>query len=234
MKAILLSLAMVCLGINLTAQFEQKEWHYGPQVGLTQSSMTQVKETIIRPVHPVETYTTTIGKTTGYSAGMFFHYHFEDSKFALHPEIEFSTTGSLFSYSDINELAYEMKFTYTYMSIAPKINIYLAKGFNLLVGPKLGFIVDDSNLQYLSNMPELGPDLQIQSSLREVLKGKNNFSFSISFGYDFPFGLMVKAGYDFGLKDTLETLANGFYFTEQRNSTQATFITLGYAIPFYK
>ena len=53
-------------------------------------------------------------------------------------------------------------------------------------------------------------------------------------GYDTPFGLSVNVKWTYGISDALETLANGFYFIENKNATSSFQMTLGYAIPFFK
>ena len=110
---------------------------------------------------------------------------------------------------------------------------YLVGGLNISVAPQLNLIINKSKLTYVSNQPDLGPDLQIQQSLRQVLKGNSIASFSFGIGYDLPFGLYTDLSYIIGITDSIETLANGFYFIENQNRLSAYKITLGYNIPFY-
>jgi len=234
MKTILHTLAILIMASSLQAQFEDKSWYYGIAAGANLSSIGDVRTTIIRDIHPIETFNTSSNRILGYTTSFFLYYRFKDSKFAFQPELTFSSQGGEFLYDDVNELAYALKINYSYMSISPKLKAYFAGGFHIAFGPKLSINLDNSNIKYTSNMPELGPDLQIQQSLREVLKGNNNFALSVGLGYDIPLGLSFHVSYDVGITDALETLANGFFFIENTNNTTALHMTVSYAIPFFK
>lgn len=214
------------------AQLEEKEFYYGFSAGVTKSGMSDVSTTLIRPIFSTDTYSISSSDRLGFTAGAFVYYKFKDSKFAIQPEINYYDGGGLFHYEDNEELSYDISFNYAHLQIAPIIKFYFAKGVHLAVGPQLGMILNRSSLKYTSNMPELGPDLQIQQSLRQVLKGNNNVSFVLGAGYDFTGGLGVNVRYQYGISDAMETLANGFYFIENKNSTNSISATLSYAIPF--
>lgn len=233
MKTVLQLLFIVLCTIQLNAQMEEDRWHYGFKAGTNLSLLGDVQQTIIRPIHPIESYSTSTERSLGYTVGFYLYYKFKKSKFAFLPELEVSSQGGKFNYSDVRELNYQMEFRYAYFSLSPKVKAYLFGGLNLTFGPRLSFNLDRNNLKYTSNMPELGPDLQVQQSLREVLKGNNLFAISVGAGYDFPFGLNVAFSYDVGIIDGLETLANGFFFIENTNATSAMHVTVGYSIPFF-
>ena len=169
----------------------------------------------------------------GIPPGFFLYNRFRNSRFAVQPQISFTARGGDFTYSDIEDLEYSMEFNYQYVDISVLMKVYPAAGFHFAAGPEIGFQVAPTNITYTSNMPELGPDLQIQQSLREVLKGKNDFGVLLGVGYDFEFGLMLELQYRFGITDVIETQANGFNFIENTNRSSSVQFTIGYALPFW-
>ena len=228
----LLLLAMLC-SLGSQAQMEDGEWFYGFKAGFISSQIQDVSTTIIPSFFPQETYKTSIAPRMGFAGSFFLHHRFNKSKLAIQPELSYAQGGGLFNYSDVEELEYTIAFRYSYFSIAPILKINLAYGLNVQVAPRISFSLEENNLAYTSNDPELGPDLQIQQSLREVLKGRNNFNILGGVGYDFPFGLMVNFEYHLGLSDIIETQANGFYFIENKNTSSSYQLSVAWAIPFY-
>ncbi len=215
------------------AQIEDDTWHYGFKGGVNYSQINDIHTTIIPRVFVISTYAASEERRLGFNAAFFVYHRFKRSKFAIQPQLGFSARGGDFSYSDINDLEYLIEFKYQYMDASILMKVYPFGGFHFAVGPEIGFNVAATNLDYTSNMPEVGPDLQIQQSLREVLKGKNDFGILAGFGYDFEFGLMLELQYRFGLTDVIETQANGFNFIENMNRSSSVQFTIGYAIPFF-
>lgn len=213
-------------------QLEDREWYYGFTIGMTQSSIQDIQTSLIRPIFPESTYDARSQKRVGFTGGAFVHYRFKDSRFTIQPEIYYSDMGGRFHYEDVSDLTYDIDLKYSYLQINPNIKFYMMKGFHASLGPQLGLIINRSNLSFVSNQPELGPDLQIQQSLREVLKGNSIVSVALGAGYDLPMGLSINFKYVMGISDSMETLANGFYFIENKNSVTSMQLTVGYAIPF--
>lgn len=230
--ATIVAFFLLSITFSLSAQLEEEEFYYGFSAGATKSSITEISTTLIRPIFPVESYKTALMDKLGFTAGAFVYYKFKDSKFAIQPEINYFDGGGIFHYEDVEDLQYDIQFNYAYLQIAPIIKYYLVNGVHIALGPQLGMVVNRSSLKYTSNQPELGPDLQIQQSLRQVLKGNNNVSLVLGAGFDFPMGLGINVRYQFGISDAMETLANGFYFIENKNPTHAISATISYAIPF--
>lgn len=217
---------------SLLAQFEEDRFHYGFTAGTTYSTIGEIRTTLIRPIFPESSFSTRNGKSIGFTSGVFIYYKFNKSKFAIQPEINYADNGGSFHYEDIDGLEYEIRFKYSYLNISPMLKFYTVHGLYATAGAQLGIVVNRSSLSYTSNQPELGPDLQIQQSLREVLKGNNNISVVLGAGYDLPFGLSLNAKWIYGISDAIETLANGFYFIENKNPSSSFQMTIGYAIPF--
>jgi len=218
---------------SISAQLEESEFYYGFSAGISYSTIGEVQTTLIRPIFPESTFSTISVKSLGPVFGGFIYYKFKDSKLAIQPEISFAKQGGGFSYEDIEGLQYDLGFNYSYLNLNPTLKFYTVHGLNVSVGVLMGIITDRSALTYTSNQPDLGPDLQIQQSLRQVLKGNNNVAITLGVGYDTPFGLNLNAKWVYGISDAIETLANGFYFIENKNPSNSFQITLGYHIPFF-
>ena len=208
------------------------EWFFGFKAGTSYSLIENIKPTIIADFYPEDTYSTESPRSFGYFGGLFLFNRFEGSNLAIQPEITYGYQESKFSYSDVNELKYDLRFKYHYINILPMLKVYPVAGMHIGVGPQLGFNIEKNNIDYTSNMPEIGPDLQIRENLRQVLVGENDFSIIMSLGYEFRFGLSIEARYKLGFTDVIETQANGYNFTDQKNTADAFQLTIGYAIPF--
>jgi len=225
-------LFLLAISLPTIAQMEEARFYYGFTAGVTYSSISDVQTSLIRPIFPEETYSTTLKQSLGFTGGAFVYYKFKKSKFAIQPEINYADNGGIFQYEDVDGLQYDINFKYSFLNISPMFKFYTMHGLYATAGAQLGIIVNRSALTYISNQPELGPDLQIQQSLREVLKGNNNVSIVLGAGYDLPFGLSANVKWVYGISDAIETLANGFYFIENKNPASSFQVTIGYAIPF--
>lgn len=233
-KKTIISILALLWTFNIQAQIEEETFHYGFSTGINWSSIGELQTTLIRPIFPESTYNVKDKKGLGIHLGAFVYYRFKESKFAIEPTVSYSALKSGFHYNDVEDLQYDIDFNYAYLQIAPLFKFYTAQGIHLTFGPQLGLITNPSRLKYTSSKPELGPDLQIQQSLREVLKGNHMVSVLVGVGYDTPFGLGLNLRYSLGISDAIETLANGFYFIENNNPSSNLALSISYAIPFYK
>ena len=231
MKSIL-TICLCCCLLPAFAQLEDDEYFYGFKGGATYNSISGISETLIPAIFPKETYSTTNARTVGFIGGLFFYHRFRNSRIAIQPEILFAQEGAKFDYTDINDLNYAIDFNYQYLKLATYFKVHSYAGMTFSIGPQIGLNIGEGNLNYTSNMPDLGPDLIITQSLREVLKGSTNFAVSVGGGYDFPFGLSIEARYNLGLKDVLQTQANGYDFIETDNKTNGFQLTIGWLLPF--
>lgn len=225
-------LLVLLAALPLCAQPDDDTWHYGFKAGVTRHQINGISTTIIPEVFPEETYTTSLNPQLGFAGGIVVYHRFYKSRFAIQPEILFASRGGDFQYTDVQDLEYNIGFNYQYVSLGTIVKLYPTGGLHFGVGAQAAFNVATDNLRYESNMPELGPDLQIQQSLREVLVGSNDLNLLFQAGLDLPFGLMVEARYVLGLSDVLETRANGFNFIESSNRSSGLQLTLGWLIEF--
>lgn len=232
MKHLCTLLLALGLAANLGAQPEQDVWFYGFKAGITQHRINNIDITIIPDVFSEETYQTEHLPRLGFAGGLVFYHRFYKSRFAVQPEILFASRGGDFHYTDVRDLDYTVSFNYQYVNLGALAKVYPAGGLHFGLGAQVAFNVSEDKLTYTSNMPELGPDLQIQQSLREVLVGSNDINLLGQVGYDFHFGLMVEARYVLGLSDVIETRANGFNFIENVNRGSGFQVTLGWLIEF--
>lgn len=230
----LCSLLLLALPLLSHAQLDDDEWFYGLRAGATYSQIDGISTTLIRPIYPEETYTTALESTVGFTTGAFVYMRFNKSRFAVQPEIGYADMGGRFNYSDINDLNYSIDFRYNYLRLVPAIKFYPAAGFNITVGASVGFILNADRLNYTSNKPELGPDLQIQQSLCQALKGRGNVGIVLGAGYELPMGLGLDFRYIYGFSDVIETQANGFYFIESKNANSTIEATVSFAFPFFR
>lgn len=228
---------LCAFSLNAQDRYEHGDYYYGFKAGVNYASINEIKSTIIRPFFPEDTYTTAEKSRFGYSGGLFFYYRFEnESALAIQPEVTYGTQGGGFEYTDVDDLEYSINFKYQYLHVGTFLKVYpfneYKGGFHLAIGPQLSFNIENDKLTYKSNKPDLGPDLQIQQNLRDVLKGETIFAVGLGAGYEFPFGMNIEARYYYGLSDVIETQANGYNFIENTNRSQAFQLTLGWAIPF--
>lgn len=227
------SLLLALLAVqSLSGQPEYDIWHYGFKAGVTQNQINGISTTIIPEVFAEDTYSTSLTPQLGFAGGVVVYHRFYKSRFAIQPEILFASRGGDFNYTDNRDLEYTIGMNYQYVSLGTIVKLYPTGGLHFGVGAQAAFNVATDNLTYESNMPELGPDLQIQQSLREVLVGSNDINLLFQAGLDLPFGLMVEARYVLGLSDVLETRANGFNFIESSNRSGGLQLTLGWLIEF--
>ncbi|MEM6397900.1 MAG: outer membrane beta-barrel protein [Bacteroidota bacterium] len=217
---------------NLSAQPADDEYFYGFKAGVTYGSFSDVNITIIPDVFAAETYEVTTDRQLGFIGGIQFYHRFNNSRLAIQPEILFGDFGSSFSYTDELGLDYQMDFRYQHVSLGTQVKVHPMGPLHFAAGLAVNFAVSPDAINYSSNMPELGPDLQIQQSLREVLRGSNDIQLLLGAGFDFDFGLQLEVRYRLGLRDVLETQANGFGFIENPNRYSGLSATLGWWIPF--
>lgn len=239
MKQFTLIFALLFSTALLRAQIsEEVGFFFGFKGGATYSGISNIKETIIRPVFPESTYNTRNESRFGGLGGIFFYKAIPYTFLSVQPEISFAQAGTNFYYNDVNGLEYNMNFEYQYLQMALLLKIYpledytqTLSGLHLFIGPQFNANVAGNRIMYTSNAEVAGQDLQIQQNLREVLKGTSDFVAVGGIGFEYD-RIIIEARYNLGLKDAIETQANGYNFIENKNMASSIQISLGYAIPF--
>lgn len=169
----------------------------------------------------------------GFTGGIYVNYKLGESISAIYAEISYAQVGNKLHYSDIDGLIYDFILKYHYLNLELWYKVYLLGGLHVGLGPRIGLNLTPGDLFYTSNGELLyGPDIRIQQQMRDVLKGRTNFSLGVSLGYEFSNGLSLDARYYYGVSDIMETEVNNFHFIENTNSSRVLQITIGYAIPY--
>lgn len=169
----------------------------------------------------------------GFTGGIYINYKLGESISAIYSEISYAQVGNKLHYSDIDGLIYDFILKYNYLNLELWYKVYLLQGLSVGLGPRIGFNLTPGDLFYTSNGELLyGPDIRIQQQMRDVLKGRTNFSLGVSLGYEFSNGISIDARFYYGVSDVMETEVNNFHFIENTNASRVLQITLGYAIPY--
>lgn len=232
-----ITLLVVILSIStIIAQAQKKgEKDYmqaGIKAGAAYSVITDLSKTLVSESYYTGYTFTNIGQP-GFTGSIYLNYKLQGSISAIYAELSYSRLGNKLHYSDINGLEYDFVVKYDYLNLNFCYKAYLLQGFNVAIGPRIGFNLTPGGLSYNSNGESIyGPDIRIQQQMRDVLKGRANFAFGISLGYELESGISFDACYYFGINDVIETEINNFHFIENRNMSRVIQLTIGYAIPY--
>ncbi len=128
----------------------------------------------------------TYDSRTGYHFGAFAL--FKLSKIGIQPEVLFSKQGTKYT---LNTSSTDANFDY--INIPVILKIYLAAGFNLQVGPQIGFVSGGDVKTTVSGVTST-------QSAKDFVKGSDT-SIAFGAGWDLPFGLNIDARYNLGVSD---------------------------------
>lgn len=207
---------------------------WGLKAGATYSSIDGLANTLIDPIYPEDSYETATDPRLGGTVSLFIDYrHSSDAYLAARLEFGYTMQGGTFAYQDVNDLTYELGVNYDYLTIAPLLKLNIPPDWPyLLAGVQFGINVTGQNLSYTSN-DDPGIDLQVQQSLRDVLKGRSNTGLVAGLGFEITrSGLYLEGRYTLGLTDVIETQPNGFLFIETPNNISYWQVTVGMPIAF--
>tara|TARA_R110000868_G_scaffold63569_1_gene191755 strand:+ start:113 stop:685 length:573 start_codon:yes stop_codon:yes gene_type:complete len=142
----------------------------------------------------------------GFNVGGFVEIKVSD-KFAIQPELLFSTQGTKFE-ADGDDL----KFNLSYLNIPVMAKYYVANAFSLEAGPQIGFLT--------SAKVALGSEKEdIKEDFESI-----DFGFNFGAGYDFTENLSAGVRYNLGLSNIAKTEAGDN--TKVQNSVLS--LSLGY------
>jgi hypothetical protein len=235
MKLIITLLILVVLCTQTFSQSRKnndKNIDIGVKFGTVCTKITDFSETIVS-----ETYYTGYSFENPYSWGftgsVFINYKIEGSISAIYSEVSYSRLGNKLKYSDVQNLHYDLSLRYEYINWELFYKAYFIPGLHLGIGSRLGFNILPNNLFYTSDgEANFGPDITVQQQMRDVLKGRANFSVGIGLGYEFDFGLNIDLRYYNGFSDVVETEVNNFHFIENKNLSRSFQFTIGYTLPY--
>ena len=241
--ALLLLLGAMACPCLLQAQAPSDEnWRWGLSSGVNFSKIGNIRQMIIPRIYPDSTYEATENyRKWNFNGSAYLFRRFKESYVAFQPELSYSVQGGDFDYMDedsISPKTYKMRFNYHYLNILPLFKFYpfyaredLLSGLHFGLGPQLGLNVTNSKIRYTST-PDDTQDLDISDALSEVLKGRTDVQAVIELGYeryweDKDVSFRLDGRWCLGLKDMVETQANGFYFREVDNASLNFQVSLG-------
>lgn len=212
----------------------EEGFYWGFKAGVTSSVVNDLRTTLIAPIYPVETYQTQDNTRLGGMGAFFIDYrHSSKSYIVGRFEIGYAMQGGLFNYTDVDGLEYEIAMNYDYLTLAPLIKINVPPGMPYIIaGCQIGVNLTSETIRYTSN-DDAFIDLQVQESLRTVLKGRANTALTAGLGVELTrSGFYLEGRYTHGLTDVVETQANSFLFIENKNTSNYYQLTIGMPVPF--
>ncbi len=213
------------------AYAQYSDFAIGFKAGAAYSNISNMENMLIpEDYFEASAYSFTTKGVYGAVVGVFVHFRVPGTFFAMQPEVTYSMQGATVSYSDINSFGYDLIFNYHYVNVALLFKGQLY-GVSLRAAPRMGFVVNPEAITYTSNSHAYGSDQDIQQGLRNVLKGRIDFSIGAGLAYEFKFGLGIEAMYYFGISDVVETLYNSYNFIENSNRSSSAQLTVAYTLP---
>jgi hypothetical protein len=173
MKKLLLIIAVILLGFNVTAQdtsTSDNGFRFGVKAGVNFSDITG---------KDVSSYN---GRTS-FHAGVVSEVMISD-KFAFQPELLYSSQGS-----DYDDEGYSGTVTLDYLNIPLMAKYYVSGEFSLEAGPQIGFL--------MSAKDDYGSG---EDDIKDYLKS-TDFGLNFGVGYKLESGLNFGARYNLGLSD---------------------------------
>lgn len=195
MKKIILTV----MAIFAVGAAKAQEIKYGVKAGLNLSTLTG----------DVAYYD--VKSKAGFHVGGFAEFKITD-KFAVQPELLYSTQGGKISFSSSDDFSYtndkrDIKLAYLNLPVMAKY--YIIPGLSVEAGPQVGFLLSAKNeYQIYSSVSE-----DLSGSGEEDIKGDSksvDFGFNLGAGYEFTENIFVQARYNFGMTSISEDSINEY------------------------
>jgi opacity protein-like surface antigen len=157
-------------------------------------------------LHTLNGDTEDVSSKVGFQIGGFAEIKISD-KFAIQPEILFSTQGA--KSKEVNNLfTAEDKLNLSYLNIPVMAKFYVAEKFSLEAGPQIGFLLGAKS-KYERKSEVFGS----VSGDEDVKDGFESIDFGVNFGagYDFTENLSGGLRYNLGLSNIAKTEAGENY-----------------------
>ncbi|HEY0046100.1 MAG TPA: porin family protein [Flavobacterium sp.] len=148
----------------------------------------------------------------GFHVGGFVEIKFSE-KFALQPELLFSTQGATSEFSenfgDGFETSYETKTALNYINLPIMVKFYPIEKLFIEAGPQIGFLMSakDKYEGSFTEIDEEGNMTTVSESSDEDVKDlykSIDFGFNVGVGYEFTENLFANVRYNMGLSDISE------------------------------
>ena len=154
----------------------------------------------------------------GFNVGGFVEIKVSD-KFAIQPELLFSTQGAKFEESG-SGFSYESKYNLSYLNIPVMAKYYAADKFSLEFGPQIGFLTSAKD-DYTAT--ESGVTVSGNEDIKDIFESVD-FGVNFGAGYDFTENLSVGLRYNLGLSNIAKTEAGD----DTKISNNVFSLSLGY------
>lgn len=177
MKKIILSALVVFSFISTNAQ----DVKYGAKVGINIANQKFEGSGI----------TLTANSIVGVQVGGFAEVNLNE-KFAIQPEVLFSTEGS-----ELKAEGEEVTFNLSYINVPVMLKFYPAPKFNLQAGPQVGLLVAAK-----------GKYQGVKEDIKDGYKTAN-FGLNLGAAYEFTEKCFVDARYNFGLSNIMDNTEDG-------------------------
>lgn len=148
---------------------------------------------------------------------------FVNDKFSIQPELMYSTQGAKASMSDYDDwgtervdYVYKAEMKTNYINVPIMVKYYFREGFNVQIGPQIGFLVN-SKLNFFEGIYSSTGEKKTTDITADLKKFVNpiDFGLNIGLGYELPRGLFFDARYNIGL--TRMNKKGGYYYDEMND-----------------
>lgn len=147
---------------------------------------------------------TDLKSRVGFNIGGFVEIKFSE-KFALQPEILYSTQGTKFKNvgAEVGGSFYtgDINFNLAYINIPVMFKYYGTKKFSIEAGPQIGFLTSAKSKTKLDGFNRTN-----QIDVKDIFESID-FGLNLGAGYDFTENIFVGARYNFGLANIAKTEA---------------------------
>jgi len=131
----------------------------------------------------------------GFNVGGFAEFKISD-KFAIQPELLFSTQGAKTEWSE-DDVTVEEKLNLSYLNIPVMAKFYVAEKFSLEAGPQIGFLLSAKSKFEGGGLSE---EVDVKDAYESI-----DFGVNFGAGYDFTENLSAGVRYNLGLSNIAKT-----------------------------
>lgn len=139
----------------------------------------------------------------GFQLGGFAEFKLSD-KFAIQPELLFSTQGSKYKESEVNYL-YKETINMSYLNVPVIAKYYVIDKLSIEAGPQIGFLLSAKDKWEETYLEE---KYSGKESIKDSFKSVD-FSLNVGAGYDFTENVSAGIRYNFGLSNISDFEDNG-------------------------